>query len=77
MTTQITVRLPVELVAFLDEQVAADIAPSRASVVARALARERRHQIALADAMVYAAAGDDADLAAFASHAAATTPSLD
>jgi len=77
MTTQITVRLPDELVEFLDGHVAAGEAASRASLVARALERERRRHIAMEDARIYAASGDDPDLAAFTSHAAATTPPLE
>ena len=72
MSTQITVRLPNDLVDFLDSQVAAGDAPSRASVVAQAIARERRHRVALEDARIYAATGEDADLAAFTRGAAAS-----
>jgi Arc/MetJ-type ribon-helix-helix transcriptional regulator len=77
MTTQITVRLPDDLVEFLDAQVAAGEAVSRASLVARAIARERSHQIAVADAMIYAGDADDPDLAAFTRHAAAMSQPLD
>ena len=55
MTTQIAVRLPDDLVAFVDEQVRAGTEPSRAAFVARALDRERRRQVAERDARIYAA----------------------
>lgn len=42
MTTQITVRLPDEQVAFLDDEVRAGTAPSRAALVSEALARYER-----------------------------------
>jgi Arc/MetJ-type ribon-helix-helix transcriptional regulator len=45
MSTQIAVRLPEELVAYVDEAVAAGRARSRADLVARLLARDaRRHR---------------------------------
>lgn len=77
MSTQITVRLPDQAVAFLDAQVAAGAATSRAALVARAIERERRAVLAERDAAIYAATGDDADLAAFTAAAAAVTPDLD
>src|SRR5690606_14589048 len=49
MSTQIAVRLSDELTSFVDAEVASGRAPSRAAVVARALERERRERIALAD----------------------------
>jgi len=54
MTTQIAVRLPNEIVEFVDQQVADGTAPSRAAVVARALEREMRRQMAEKDAKIYA-----------------------
>ncbi|PKQ25175.1 MAG: antitoxin [Actinobacteria bacterium HGW-Actinobacteria-4] len=77
MTTQITVRLPDHLVEYLDTQVRAGDAASRAAAVARAIERERRHHVAMEDARIYAAASDDADLAAFTARAAANSPALD
>jgi Arc/MetJ-type ribon-helix-helix transcriptional regulator len=58
VSTQIAVRLPDELVAFLDSEVAAGEAPSRAAIVARALERERRRRAAEADARVLTASPD-------------------
>jgi len=54
VSTQIAVRLPDELVAWIDEQVAAG-AGSRAAVATRALHRYRRQVEAEHDAAVYLA----------------------
>lgn len=54
MTIQIAVRLPDEIVAFVDEQVSSGAASSRAAVVARALEHERRRTAAERDAAIYA-----------------------
>ncbi|SEM14252.1 Ribbon-helix-helix protein, copG family [Blastococcus sp. DSM 46786] len=71
MSIQIAVRLPDELVEFLDQLVSDGRAPSRAAVVSRALHRERRREIAARDAAILAAAdGEDDDLDALAEHAA-------
>ena len=78
MTTQIAVRLPDDMVQFLDQLVARGQAPSRASVVERALAREFRRVIAARDAAILAeaaeaagaAAQDEADLDSLADYAA-------
>jgi Arc/MetJ-type ribon-helix-helix transcriptional regulator len=59
MTRQVTVRLPEELVAFIDRRVASGKAGSRAVVVAAAVERERRREIAERDAMILATAGPD------------------
>lgn len=63
MTIQIAVRLPDEIVSFVDEQVSSGAAPSRAAVVARALEHERRRAAAERDAAIYAdsTAPDDLD----------------
>lgn len=50
MTIQITVRLPEEMVAFLDSAVAQGRASSRAALVASALEHEMRRQAAERDA---------------------------
>ena len=50
MSTQIAVRLPDEMVAFLDRAVAAGEAPSRAALVTSALEREMRRLVAEHDA---------------------------
>jgi Arc/MetJ-type ribon-helix-helix transcriptional regulator len=63
VSRQIAVRLPDEIASFVDAEVAAGRAPSRAAVVARALKRERRRRLALADIEILTRAGgaDDFD----------------
>jgi Arc/MetJ-type ribon-helix-helix transcriptional regulator len=63
MSTQIAVRLPDEVVAFLDRTVATGRAPSRAALVTSALEREMRRQLAEHDAEILGneGAGDDLD----------------
>ncbi len=63
MSIQIAVRLPDDTVAFLDRQVAEKKAASRAEVIARALERERRRELAARDAAILAEFGEDPDLA--------------
>jgi Arc/MetJ-type ribon-helix-helix transcriptional regulator len=70
MTKQITVRLPDELVAFVDEVVASGAERSRAAVVSRALAREWRRAIAARDAEILSRIGPDPALRGLAEHAA-------
>ena len=62
MSTQIAVRLPDEMVAFLDRSVATGKAPSRAAVVAAAVEREMRRQAADEDAEVLREQGPTDDL---------------
>jgi Arc/MetJ-type ribon-helix-helix transcriptional regulator len=57
MSTQIAVRLPDEMVAFLDRSVATGKAPSRAALVASALEREMRRLAAEQDAQILRAQG--------------------
>lgn len=73
MSIQIAVRLPDELVAFVDGLVSRGDAPSRAAVVSRALERERRRASAERDAAILAKAGPDAGLDALAAFAGATS----
>lgn len=68
MSKQIAVRLPDELVDFVDSVVAHGEQRSRAAVVTRALERERRRAIAARDAAILAAEGPDPDLASLAAH---------
>ena len=70
MSKQIAVRLPDEIVAFVDGQVSEGKASSRAVVVKRALERERRRAVAAQDAAILARAGDDPDMDRLASHIA-------
>ena len=73
MSTQIAVRLPDDLVAFIDDLVSHGVAPSRAAVVSRALERERRRKIAERDAAILAKSATDPDLDALAEFAARTS----
>lgn len=76
MSKQIAVRLPDELVEFVDEVVGSGAERSRAAVVARALERERRRAIAARDAEILARAGADPELDGLAEHAAALPSDL-
>jgi Arc/MetJ-type ribon-helix-helix transcriptional regulator len=72
MSKQITVRLPDELVEFMDRLVDDNKASSRASVVARAMERERRRELAARDAAILAQHGDYPDLEGLAAAAGGT-----
>ncbi|MBM3686380.1 MAG: ribbon-helix-helix protein, CopG family [Actinobacteria bacterium] len=70
MTTQIAVRLPDDIVLQLDALVADGSAPSRASIVERALRRELRRFLAERDLRILDDSGDDPGLAAVSAWAA-------
>lgn len=70
MSKQIAVRLPDELVEFVDGAVATGAARSRASFVIRALERERRRAAAERDAEILAASGPDPELEGLAEYVA-------
>lgn len=70
MSKQIAVRLPEDIVEFVDGLVSDGTARSRAAVVNRALERERRRTVAARDAAILAGAGDDVDLQRLAEYAA-------
>ncbi|MBV8529218.1 MAG: ribbon-helix-helix protein, CopG family [Candidatus Dormibacteraeota bacterium] len=72
MSRQIAVRLPDDVVEFIDQLVAAGASRSRAGVVAEALRREQRRTIAARDAAILAASGADADMDGLAEYAART-----
>jgi Arc/MetJ-type ribon-helix-helix transcriptional regulator len=74
MSKQIAVRLPDDLVDFVDGLVDSGAGRSRAAVVTRALERERRRVVARRDAEILAGAGQDQELLGLAEHAA-TLPS--
>lgn len=61
MSTQIAVRLPDHLVAFLDQRVAAG-EKSRAAVVTKALMKYERQLAAEHDALIYLKHGENPDL---------------
>ena len=69
MSRQIALRLPEELVRFIDQLIADGRAPSRAAVVSQALQRERRRELAARDAAIFAAGQPD-DLDGLAEHVA-------
>jgi Arc/MetJ-type ribon-helix-helix transcriptional regulator len=77
MTIQIAVRLPDDIVAFVDGQVRSGAAASRAAVVARALDRERRRETAERDAAIYAADAGPHDLDGLATWATAQPMDID
>jgi Arc/MetJ-type ribon-helix-helix transcriptional regulator len=58
MTTQIAVRLPDEMVEFLDQLVVQGEVKSRAAAVTRALELYRRRRMAEHDAAIYAGSKD-------------------
>jgi Arc/MetJ-type ribon-helix-helix transcriptional regulator len=70
MSKQIAVRLPNELVDFVDEIVDSGAGRSRAAVVTKALERERRRVVAARDAEILARTGPDPELAGLAQHVA-------
>ena len=70
MSKQIAVRLPDDIVTFVDALVREGKAGSRAIVVRRALERERRRAVALEDAAILARSGADAEMDTLARHVA-------
>ena len=76
MSKQIAVRLPDELVAFVDEQVSSGAERSRAAVVSRALSREQRRAIAVRDAAILSRTGPDSELERLAEHTVALPSNL-
>jgi Arc/MetJ-type ribon-helix-helix transcriptional regulator len=78
VSTQIAIRLPDEIVAFIDDEVRGQHARSRAAVVLRALERERRRRLAERDAEILAASmSAPSDLDALAGHSARTALDID
>jgi Arc/MetJ-type ribon-helix-helix transcriptional regulator len=78
MSKQIAVRLPDELVDYIDRVVAAGAASSRAAVVVAAIDRDRRRQRAERDAAILAAEAADGDLDELAEYQAQVPmPDLD
>lgn len=70
MSRQVTVRLPDDLVEFIDQRVEHGDAPSRAAVVAGAVDRERRREIAARDVAILARSPSRDDLDDLANFAA-------
>lgn len=77
MSTQIAVRLPDELVEFIDATVASGSASSRAAVVAAAVERELRRHLAARDAKILAGLSPDSDLDHLAEYSARISIDLD
>jgi Arc/MetJ-type ribon-helix-helix transcriptional regulator len=79
MSKQIAVRLPDEVVDFIDREVDQRHVESRASFVLKALERERRRLIAARDAAILAkrTTVDDDDFDALAAHASAFELDID
>lgn len=77
MSKQIAVRLPEDLVEFVDRAIDSGAERSRAAFVARALERERRRLIAAHDAAILAGTGSDPDLQRLAEHATGLRHDLD
>jgi Arc/MetJ-type ribon-helix-helix transcriptional regulator len=75
--TQITVRIPSDLAAFIDGQVSEREAASRAAVVTKALRREQRRSAAEHDAMIYATTSEPEDLVGLAEYAATVPLDID
>jgi Arc/MetJ-type ribon-helix-helix transcriptional regulator len=70
MSKQIAVRLPDQLVEFIDARVQEGSAPSRAAVVAEALERERRRALAERDAAILSKIDQHDEMDALAAYAA-------
>lgn len=77
MTMQIAVRLPDDLVEFIDRLVAEGVESSRAAVVAKAVERERRRESALRDVQILANSTAPDDLDELATYAAGIHLGLD
>jgi Arc/MetJ-type ribon-helix-helix transcriptional regulator len=77
MSRQVTLRLPDDLVAFMDAQIEHGDAPSRAAVVTRAVQREQRRALALRDAEILTAQENADDLDQLAADSAGTPLDVD
>jgi Arc/MetJ-type ribon-helix-helix transcriptional regulator len=77
MSKQIAVRLPEDIVDFIDALVRDGKADSRAIVVRRALERERRRAIAAQDAAILARSPADNDMDLLARHVAGAALDLE
>lgn len=77
MSRQIAVRLPEEIVEFVDELVSEGKASSRAAVVSRALERERRRALAAREVEILIESGDYPDMDGLAEHVAQSPVDLE
>lgn len=71
-STQITARLPSELVEAIDREVAGGATRSRAAAVTEALKQNQRRKDYERDAYIYATKGENPDLVALSQHASRT-----
>jgi Arc/MetJ-type ribon-helix-helix transcriptional regulator len=76
MSKLIAVRLPDDLIEFVDDLIAAGVGSSRADIVIRALEREHRRAVAARDPEILARLGPDPELAGLAEYAAGRHCSL-
>ncbi len=79
MSTQIAVRLPDTLVAFLDREISQGHANSRAELVSRALRRMEREHVAARDLEIIIASGGNpySELEGMLEQLVATYPAID
>ncbi len=68
MSKQIAVRLPEDLVDFIDAAVASGAEPSRASIVTRAVQRERRRMRAQQDIEIFKLTEPDTEMDSMVAH---------
>ena len=77
MSKQIAVRLPDDLVDFIDDLIVRGEETSRAAIVARSLKRERRRLGALRDVEILKRSGPDEDMDALVAYLAQRPIGLD
>lgn len=77
MSTQIAVRLPSEVVEFIDSLVEQGVVKSRAAFITTAVARERRRRATEADIEILLRLGSDPDLDAIVAYQAAHPLEID
>ncbi|MBC7597002.1 MAG: antitoxin [Kineosporiaceae bacterium] len=77
MTKQIAVRLPDDIVEFIDRLVGEGVESSRAAVVARAVERERRRDRAARDVRILKRSAVSDDLDELAKYASTVQSDLD
>ena len=77
MTKQIAVRLPEDLADFIDREVGEGRAASRATIVIRALERERRRALAARDVAILVAVGSESDWDGLTEYAARQVSGVD
>lgn len=76
MTKQIAVRLPDDIVEFIDRLVGEGVESSRAAVVAKAVERERRRERAERDVQILVNSAASDDLGELATYAATVQSNL-